>query len=121
MHESHLWNTGAPTATDNWQQWKWACDPASPAGEAPKSLASYPFPAVTEHMNPATQDVAHELSFSSPTSPTVSEPVTWDILDTAEARTIPVPQAGTPLTPAAARQQQPWRHSDDIKRTEQQF
>ena len=108
-------------ATGNWQKQQWACDPASPAGGAPKSLASYPFPAVTERMNPATQDVAHELSSSSPASPTVSEPVTWDILDTAEARTRPVPQAGTPVTPAAAKQQQPWRHSDEIKRTKQQF
>ena len=108
-------------ATDNWQRWQWACDPASPSGEAPKSLVPYPFTAVTECMNPATQDVAHGLSSSSPTSPTVTEPVTWDILDTAEARTIPVPQAGTPVTPAAARQQQPWRHSDDIKRTGPQF
>lgn len=37
-HDSHLWTTGAPTATDNWQQWQWACDPASPSGRLP-SLA----------------------------------------------------------------------------------
>lgn len=89
-------------ATENWQQRQRACDPSSPAVEAPKSLASCPFPAVTERMNPATQDAAHELSSSSPATPTGTEPVTRDILDTAEARTIPVPQAGTPVAPAAA-------------------
>ena len=69
MRESHLWTPGAPMATENWQQRQRACDPAPPPVEAPKSLASCPFPAVTECMNPATQDAAHELSSSSPLLP----------------------------------------------------
>lgn len=103
------------------QQRQWACDPVSPAVEAPKTLDHHPVPAVMELMNPTTPDMAQEPSTLAPLPHSPYSDRTCDSGHPGHCRgtTILVPQTAKPMTPAVARHQQPWKHSNDIKGTEQ--